>query len=506
MGSCCGNDAPTPPNPLATAAATTSTNVNTAVANAYLNNVNQNTPYGSLNYNQTGSYGWTDPTTQQTYQIPTFTSTQTLSPTGQQIQAQNEGAQFKLAGLANDSAGRLSSLLSNNVDLANAPAAGNANNLNFGNPTFGYQGGGPIQNSLGNYGQQQTQFGASGPITNTYGSGDNFSADRQRYEDAMMQRMNPQLAIERGNLEQRLNDQGIRYGSQAYTSAMDDYNRQSNDARFAAVAAGGQEQQRMNQMQAQLAAFQNAAQQQGYQQQLGRGTFANEAQQQMYQQALGAGAFGNQAQAQQYSQNAQAAQFYNQSLAQQMANSQAQFNASNAARNQYLNEQYANRNQPINEVTALLSQSQVHQPSFLGASNNQIPTTDIAGIINTGYNQQATAAQNQAQNYSQLIGGVLGLGAGALKLSDEREKKNIKRVGTVLATKGDDDRPPMGSVIGDKEKLPIYEYSYKQDPAQRRHVGPMAQDVEAVDKRAVKNVGGRKFIDMHRMGSILRAA
>ena len=41
-------DPPTPPNPYQTAAAQTGTNVSTGVANAFLNNVNQNTPEGSL--------------------------------------------------------------------------------------------------------------------------------------------------------------------------------------------------------------------------------------------------------------------------------------------------------------------------------------------------------------------------------------------------------------------------------------------------------------------------
>ena len=78
-------DPPTPPNPIATAAAQTGTNVSTAVANAFLNNVNQNTPDGSLSYDVTGNHAWTDPSTGQTYKIPTFTATQTLSPTGQQL-------------------------------------------------------------------------------------------------------------------------------------------------------------------------------------------------------------------------------------------------------------------------------------------------------------------------------------------------------------------------------------------------------------------------------------
>jgi hypothetical protein len=58
-----------------------------------------------------------------------------------------------------------------------------------------------------------------------------------------------------------------------------------------------------------------------------------------------------------------------------------------------------------------------------------------------------------------------------------------------------------------RAELPIYEYSYKDDPASIRHVGPMAQDVEKYDKRAVTEIGGVKHIYPSRvMGGILRAA
>jgi hypothetical protein len=294
-----------------------------------------------------------------------------------------------------------------------------------------------------------------------------------------MQRMNPQLAIEKRGIEQQLADQGIRYGSQAYASAMDDYNRQANDARFAAIGQAGTEQQRMNQMAAQLAAFQNAAQQQGYEQNLGAGTFANQAQQQGFQQNAAQAAFGNAG------------------LAQQLAQAQSGFNAQQAARNQWMQEQYASRNQPLNEISALMSGSQVSQPNWLNTPSSQIPTTDVASLINQNFNQQMQVNQQQSQNANQLIGGILGLGAGALKLSDEREKKNIDRVGTVFAFNEDAAR----------EKLPIYAYEYKNDPAGARHVGPMAQDVEEIDPKAVKNIDGRKYLDQRAvMGNILRAA
>lgn len=462
-------DPPTPPNPYQTAAAQTGTNVSTAVANAYLNNTNQITPTGSLNYSPTGNHSWTDPSTGHTYNVPSFTATQTLTPQGQAIQDQNLAAQYNLAGMANSQSGRIAGLLSHEMNTSGAPAAGSA---------AGLQGAGQAATSYNPGGQIQSVFADAGGITKSYGP-DDFSSDRQRVEESLMARMNPQLARERGNIEQRLADQGIRYGSQAYTGAMDDYNRQANDARFGAISQAGSEQQRMMDMAAQRAGFQNQAQQQQYEQLMGRGSFAN------------------QAQAQQNAQNAALAGFGNAGLAQRLQQQQSIFNAQNAARGQYMQEAYQARNQPINEITSLMSGSQVAPPNFVNTPGSQIPTTDIAGLINQNFNQQAQNYNAASQSWNSLMGGVLGIGAGALKASDERLKENKVKLGTVFSA------TPHAE---DEKKLPIYEYSYKADPSQTRHVGPMAQDVEKVDRGAVKTIRGTKYIKPDRvMGNILRA-
>jgi len=465
-------DAPTPPNPYQTAAAQTGTNVATGVANAFLNNVNQNTPDGSLSYDVSGTHSWTDPSTGQTYQIPRFTSTQTLSPQGQAIKDQTGQTQLNLAQMGNQQSQRVGGLLSQPFNPnSGAPVGGNANAI-LGAPQAltGYDTGGQIQTGLGD----------AGAITKDYGPADNFSADRSRVEESLYGRLNPQLAKERSNIEQRLADQGIRYGSQAYTSAMDDYNRQSNDARLAVTAQGGQEQQRMMDMAAQRAGFQNSAQMQQYQQNLGAGSFANAAQQQ------------------QNAQNAAQAGFYNAGAGQQLSQQQSGFNAQNAARNQYMQEQYQQRNQPLNEISALMSGSQVQAPNWLNSPTSQIATTDIGGLINQNFAQQSQNYQAANQNWQSTMGGILGLGGslGAAKImaSDERVKENIVPMATVFAA-GED---------GKRKRLPISEWSYKGDP--ERHVGPMAQDVEKIDKSAVKTIDGVKHIYPAKvMGSILRA-
>jgi endosialidase-like protein len=462
--------APTPPNPVDTAKASTSTNVATSIANAFLGNVNQVTPEGELRYDPTGNYDWHDPYTGLDVSIPTFTATQIRSPQEQAIEDQTTATKFNMAGMANAQSARLSRWLANDLSTTGAPGAGDANWIgNILAP----------QTSFADVGQQQYGFGDAGGITRDYGPADNYSADRQRVEESLYGRLNPQLERERKGIETQLADQGIRYGSQAYASAMDDYNRQSNDARLAVTAAGGQEQQRMNDMAAQRAGFQNAAQQQAYNQLQGRGTFYNEAQRNAYTQAAGRGEFTNAA------------------LAQQVAQAQSRFNAQNMARNQYMNEQYAMRNQPINEISSLLSGSQINNPNFVNTPNNQIPTTDVAGLINTRFSQDMDIYKQESAQHQALMGGIFGMMGGMMKMSDERMKENIVPVGTVFATNDNDE----------KKKLPIYSYSYKQDPSSTQHIGPMAQDVEKIDKDAVKTHRGIKYIKPDKvMGNVFATA
>ena len=57
----CQPKAPTPPDPKDTAAAQTSTNIGTAIANNTMGMVDQYTPDGSLKYATTGYEDYRDP-------------------------------------------------------------------------------------------------------------------------------------------------------------------------------------------------------------------------------------------------------------------------------------------------------------------------------------------------------------------------------------------------------------------------------------------------------------
>ncbi|MEM6833287.1 MAG: hypothetical protein AAF562_06650 [Pseudomonadota bacterium] len=76
-------------------------------------------------------------------------------------------------------------------------------------------------------------------------------------------------------------------------------------------------------------------------------------------------------------------------------------------RGQAVQEALAARNQPINEITALMSGSQVSQPNFVNPNTPQLANVDRAGLEVANYNQRLQDWQNQQYQ----MGGLFGLAA-----------------------------------------------------------------------------------------------
>jgi hypothetical protein len=125
-------------------------------------------------------------------------------------------------------------------------------------------------------------------------------------------------------------------------------------------------------------------------------------------------------------------------------------------------ESLANRNQPINEITALLNGTQVSTPTFAASPQTSVGGTDVAGITQNAYADQNQQAQQSVAANNAMMGGLFSLaGTGAtaaIKYSDERLKTDIRKVAET-----DND-------------LPIYSYRYKSGGP--KEIGLMAQDVE----------------------------
>lgn len=258
--------APTPPDPKETSAAATGTNIGTAIANNAMGMVNQITPDGSLTYNQTGTYNYTDPYTGKSYALPTYTATTQLSASQQAIKDQNNQTQLGLAQIGNQQTGFLKDYLAKPFDGSTAAVEG-------------------------------------------------------RLAELGRARIDPLMAERRAATETQLANQGVVPGSEAYNRAMGLVGQQENDA-------------------------------------------------------------------------------YNQLFL--------------TGRGQAFGELQAMRNQPINEITALLSGSQVTNPQVSMMQPQGAATTDVAGLINANYNQRYQNYQNQMAGRQNLLGGLFGLGAAGI--------------------------------------------------------------------------------------------
>lgn len=322
---------PDPPDPKDTSAAQTGTNVSTAVANAYLGNINEYGPDGSTQFKRSGQQQFHDPYTGATYDIPTFSRYTQLSPFQQRLKGVNDTAQLNLAGLARDQSKFLGGYM---------------------NKPFQYE-----------------------------------SGDHEKWATGLYDKLNSDnLSHQREDLATRLSNQGIKLGSAGYEQATHDFEKSQMDARN---------------------------------------------------------------------------QFGLDSYKTGFSSAQAQ------------------RNQPLNEIAALMSGSQVQQPIFMGANMPTIPTTDNAGIISQNYQDRLNAWQQKQGAMGSMFSGIGGLFG---MLSDKRAKKDIKKVGKT------------------DNGLNVYTYRYIDEPAEAPiRMGLMAQEVEKKVPAAVATApDGFKRVDYGR--------
>lgn len=152
-----------------------------------------------------------------------------------------------------------------------------------------------------------------------------------------------------------------------------------------------------------------------------------------------------------------------------MANTDQNNQLALTGRGQAFSEAMATRNQPINELTALLSGSQISNPAQMSGATPQanVGGVDYTGLVKDKYNAEMNA-------YQSSMGGIFGLlGTGAkIAASDMRLKTDISRVRT------------LGN------GLPVYSYRYLTDsPLAPLREGLIAQDVAKVNPGAIVPMG-----------------
>lgn len=154
-------------------------------------------------------------------------------------------------------------------------------------------------------------------------------------------------------------------------------------------------------------------------------------------------------------------------------------------RSQGAQEALTERNQPINEISALLSGSQVSQPNYTSTPTTNVAGVDYSGLVNQNFQNQMGIYNSQMAQDNAVMGGLFGLaGTGAtaaMKFSDRRLKTDIVPVGEL----------PSG--------LALYDYTIFG----RRERGVMADEVEQRLPEAVSlHPSGFKMVDYGRLGLV----
>jgi hypothetical protein len=169
------------PDYTGAAQATASGNLDAARAATAANRVNQVTPYGSLNYAVTG---------QDPYGNPTWTATSSLSPDQQELYNYDIASSKGLGALQNKGLGYVSNMIDKPFSTSMLPQTG----INAG----------------------------------------------EKYEDAIMRRLQPTLNQEQKSFDAQMANQGIPVGSEAYENARRSFDARQNDRLVGAITGGMQ--------------------------------------------------------------------------------------------------------------------------------------------------------------------------------------------------------------------------------------------------------------------------
>ncbi len=359
---------PPTPNPYSVAAAQTSSNISTAIANAKLQNADEETPEAYIAYTEFGSYDLDDPqysssgtlasTTTRT--IPLFKRTITFKAPAQAIFDKNQEAKLTMASLTASQLSQLQTALGNPFSTASLPAAADAPAAQL------------FTMSVSDPGSLVRTIGSTSLVTHI-----------ESVRNAILYRPNLKIDWDRQQLVTKLANQGIIPGMDAYDREMQIFAWRENDEQNAAYLKAMEEQSRIINLEALIA------------------TFANDATRRVLDNSILIGEFANKAAVQRFA----------------MLHTIADF--TNTFRARRMQELLSERSVPLNEISALLHGSQVSVPQFEGFRPGHVSDTPIGQYIYQSaaldmqkYQSVVQQQQWRTQRRDEMIGGMLGAAGG----------------------------------------------------------------------------------------------
>src|SRR3990167_4993132 len=342
------SDPPPAPDYAAAARAQGGANLQSTIASNVLNRPNEQTPLGSRNWTNYGSYTVPAAEGNPAVQVPLWRSQINLTPEGQSRFEQEQRITGQLGDVAESGLSRVGGGMGEPFDMSQVRGRGELGGM----PQLPGQAGSP----------DITQVPGMNQV------GDALYRQQTRY-------MDPQFQQQESGLENKLVNQGLQRGTEAFDTAMrnfgSDRERAYADARDRAILAQGQEQSR----------------------QFGLGA-------QQFQQGLARGAqdFG------------QGAQRFGMGLAGQAQ----QFGLGQQGRQQDISEQAYLRGLPLNELNALRTGAPVQMPQFQPFSTaNMQPAPLFNATMAQGQSDMNQYNAGQAQDAA-FTQGLFSLGGAAL--------------------------------------------------------------------------------------------
>lgn len=535
----CSPSVPAAPNYAAAAQQTAQGNLAAARVGQYGNMVNQSTPYGNVTYTTLPAQNYINDKNQQISAaafaklaakdqkgwspLEQWQQNVTLSPEQQALFDQSGRINKELGNVAESGVKYVQDAMGNPVKQSIPLASGVPSTS--GEMTTGVNEPN-LQKSINSYvNDVQRQSGA-----NERANADiyqNLNQIQTRVQDPQLlaqdttnalykantQYLDPQFQQAQSDLENRLANQGITQGSEAYNRAMQNFGNQKQQAyesaRNQAISGGIQAAQGMFGMNLQGGQFANQALGQQFgqsvtEQQLANAAAAqnnqlalanqqayNQAIAQQYGQGLGAADFANQAQMNQFNaalQNAQLNnQVQNQAFAQGLSNAQLQ----NQTSQQDIGQQLQLQQAPVNMLNAVRTGQQLQAANIpqVGVSQpGQLATVSGPDMLSAAtaqgqYNQGIYNAQSAAN--AQIMGSLIqagGMMGGAALKSDIRLKTNIIKLG-------------IHKTLG----IGLYTWDYLWG---EKGAGVMAQELEQVMPEAVITMpDGFKAVNYSMLGA-----
>ena len=370
--------APKPPDPVATAQAQAQFNSQAAQESAQLNQINQVSPFGQVDY--TGKIG-----------DPDRTQTTTFSPGQQGIYDQQTDIQNRLLGIAGGGGGDRSPMMRQPYGEGGGGGLVDQVADAYGKP-FSYEGLPDVRrtdyDSLSDV--RRSDYSSLPELANPDSYGDEIARMERAVYDRALNQLQPQFDRQQNRMNVDLANRGLPIGSEASADARnrfdDSRGRQLTDLSLASVLAGSQEHGRLADLTSR-----------------NRGQLSDEMQQRFAQDSGWRG--------------------------QQAAEGQDRFAQDLTMRDRMGQERLQERQMPYQELASLLGAAPIPQnPSFAPTSQYGIQAPDFMGASAANYAQQAQQHQQSQSSMASLLGG-LGSAAMPLFFSDRRLKTDARKVG-----------------------------------------------------------------------------